>query len=225
MKITVSSLGFVDYVKNYITAAPLVTIVGADTLLIADASDSSNTKRGLVSDILTLAVPVAGSITPAQLAQPFTRGTSVAASGANVDFTGIPSWVKKITITLDEVDSLGSGDILLRLGDSSGFVSTGYVSGSVRIIGNGGSDSSNSTTGFVYKSNGAAVAAIFTIVNVSGNTWIAAQTGRGTSGSPNVSTIQGGGSKTLTNTLDRIRLTLTASDTFNGGTVNILYEG
>lgn len=55
MKITVSSSGFVDYVKNYITAAPVVTIVGADSVLILDASDSSNTKRGLVSDIVSLA--------------------------------------------------------------------------------------------------------------------------------------------------------------------------
>ena len=54
MKITVSSSGFLDYVKNYITAAPVVTIVGADTVLILDASDSSNTKRGLVSDIVSL---------------------------------------------------------------------------------------------------------------------------------------------------------------------------
>jgi hypothetical protein len=54
MKITVSSSGFLDYVKNYITAAPVVTIVGADSVLILDASDSSNTKRGLVSDIAAL---------------------------------------------------------------------------------------------------------------------------------------------------------------------------
>jgi hypothetical protein len=57
MKITVSSSGFIDYVKNYITAAPVVTIVGADSVLILDASDSSNTKRGLVSDIVSLVTP------------------------------------------------------------------------------------------------------------------------------------------------------------------------
>lgn len=66
MKITVSSSGFIDYVKNYITAAPVVTIVGADSVLILDASDSSNTKRGLVSDIVSLVpspTPAPGSIT------------------------------------------------------------------------------------------------------------------------------------------------------------------
>jgi hypothetical protein len=57
MKITVSSSGFLDYVKNYITAAPVVTIVGADSVLILDASDSGNTKRGLVSDIVSLVTP------------------------------------------------------------------------------------------------------------------------------------------------------------------------
>jgi hypothetical protein len=57
MKITVSASGFLDYVKNYITAAPVVTIVGADSVLILDASDSGNTKRGLVSDIASLVTP------------------------------------------------------------------------------------------------------------------------------------------------------------------------
>jgi hypothetical protein len=57
MKITVSASGFLDYVKNYITAAPVETIVGADSVLILDASDSGNTKRGLVSDIASLVTP------------------------------------------------------------------------------------------------------------------------------------------------------------------------
>jgi len=56
MKITVSG-GFVDYIKNYITSAATVTIVGADSVLILDASDSGNTKKGLVSDIVSLVTP------------------------------------------------------------------------------------------------------------------------------------------------------------------------
>jgi hypothetical protein len=194
-----------------------VLAVDASGQITATITGSTITGSTITGSTITGSTIGGGSIT---------RATAQNATGvATIDFTNIPSWAKRITIILNEVDSTASGDILLQLGDSGGIENTGYVSGSVRIVGNGGSDSSNSVAGFVYKSAGQAVAAIFTIVNISGNIWIAAQTGRGTSGSPNVQTIQGGGSKTLSNTLDRVRLTLTASDTFNGGTVNILYEG
>jgi hypothetical protein len=56
LKITVSG-GFTDYIKNYITSAATVTVVGADSILILDASDSGNTKKGLVSDIVSLVTP------------------------------------------------------------------------------------------------------------------------------------------------------------------------
>ena len=77
LKITVSG-GFTDYVKNYITNAAVVTIVGADTVLILDASDSGNTKRGLVSDIAALAVPAAGSITFPMLSTSATEADNAA---------------------------------------------------------------------------------------------------------------------------------------------------
>lgn len=83
MKITVSSSGFIDYVKNYITAAPVVTIVGADTVLILDATDG-NTKRGLVSDIASL-------VTPAKIVQIVEGSTTTVVtttSGSFVD-TGL----------------------------------------------------------------------------------------------------------------------------------------
>jgi hypothetical protein len=39
----------------------------------------------------------ASSVTPALLAQPLTSGTAVAStSGTAIDFTGIPSWVKRL---------------------------------------------------------------------------------------------------------------------------------
>ena len=73
MKITVSAGGFLDYIKNYITAAPVVTIVGADTILIVDATDGA-TKRGLVSDI----VPAAGSVTYPMLSTSATEADNAA---------------------------------------------------------------------------------------------------------------------------------------------------
>ena len=89
MKITVSG-GFTDYIKNYITNASVVTIVGADSVLILDASDSGNTKKGLVSDIAALAVPAAGSVTFPMLSTSATEADNVASRTAKawVNFNG-----------------------------------------------------------------------------------------------------------------------------------------
>ena len=89
LKITVSG-GFTDYIKNYITNAAVVTIVGADSVLILDASDSGNTKRGLVSDIAALAVPAAGSVTFPMLSTSATEADNAAKRVAKawVNFDG-----------------------------------------------------------------------------------------------------------------------------------------
>ena len=221
MKITVSSSGFVDYVKNYITAAPVVTIVGADTVLILDASDSGNTKRGLVSDI---SVPAAGSITPAQLSQPFTRGTSVAStSGTAIDFTGIPSWVKRVTVIFNGVNTNGSASLSVQLGTSSGFVTTGYASSSGNVFAANGCGVDSATGGFIINAGSSAHIrnGHMVITNISGNIWINSHAvGTSDNGGGQV----GGGSVTTPATLDRVRITNTGANTFLAGTINIMYE-
>lgn len=110
MKITVSSSGFLDYVKNYITAAPSVTIVGADTLLIVDATDG-NTKRGLVSDI----VPAAGSVTYPMLSTSATEADNVAKRTikAWVSFSGS-------TLTAYSTQSFNVSSIARTAGSTAG---------------------------------------------------------------------------------------------------------
>jgi hypothetical protein len=128
MKITVSSSGFLDYVKNYITAAPVVTIVGADTVLILDASDSGNTKRGLVSDI---SVPAAGSVTYTMLSGTSgTEANNVASRTAKawVNFDGTTNVAGNCTIRADfnvsTVADNGTGDYTINF--SSNMSGTNY---------------------------------------------------------------------------------------------------
>ena len=222
MKITVSG-AFVDYVKNYIINAPVVTIVGADTLLILDATDG-NTKRGLVSDI----VPVAGSITPAQLSQPFTRATAVAStSGTAIDFTSIPSWAKRITVMFNEVSTSGTSSLLLQMGTSSGILNTGYVG----MAGLSASTGANTNTGITagiplgFSTMSAAVtnSGSLQITNLSANIW----TVNGSLAALGLLyLVTSAGVKNLGATLDRIRITtVNGSDTFDGGSINIMYEG
>ena len=226
MKITVSSSGFLDYVKNYITAAPVVTIVGADSVLILDASDSSNTKRGLVSDI----VPAAGSVTPAQLSQPFTSGTAVAStSGTAIDFTGIPSWVKRITVMFNGVSAATTSALQIQVGDSGGVETTGYVVNTAVARGTypGAAAADNTpTSGFVLQyystSSNDSVSGHLILTNISGNTWIGS--GVVGAGSANVDVWSVAGTKTLSAILDRVRLTTVGAATFDTGSVNIMYE-
>jgi hypothetical protein len=228
MKITVSG-GFTDYIKNYITNAPVVTIVGADSVLILDASDSGNTKKGLVSDIVALAVPAAGSITPSQLSQPFTSGTAVATtSGTAVDFTGIPSWVKRVTVMFNGVSVSGTSPFLVQLGTGAGptFTSSGYTSIGISF-GGSGLTSTARTNGFAFADT---VSAAYTyggnavIAKVSGNIYsfnstLAAATVFGDG------SCVGAGSVSLGAILTSIRITtVNGTDTFDAGSINIMYE-
>jgi len=165
-----------------------------------------------------------GIVTPAKLSQPMTLGTAVAStSGTAINFTGIPSWVKRVTVILNEVGTADINGILIQIGDSGGIGNTGYISTSVNTDGAGGSAAISRTDGYVIKSiSSIACSGLIQIANISGNTWIESH-------SCKVSTttiIGGGGSKTLSGTLDRIRVTTVgATDTFAAGSVNIMYEG
>jgi len=153
-----------------------------------------------------------------------TSGTAVAStSGTSIDFTGIPSWVKRITVMFNNVSTNGSSYIQVRIGDGS-IVATGYV-GYYSYATNAGAVSASSvTTGFQLQSANAANNIYGTVIlnNVSGNTWVANVSG----GAPAASvTLQGGGGITLSGVLDRVRITtVSGTDTFDAGSINILYE-
>jgi len=151
-----------------------------------------------------------------------TSGTAVSASGTSVDFTSIPSWVKRITVMFDKVSTNGTSFYLIQLGDSGGIEATGYA-GAVSTGGSGAT--SWYSTGFIPCSTQYAAtlhSGFVTICLMGSNTW--AQSGtiaQNVTGAP----WYGAGSKTLSDTLDRIRVTTeNGTDTFDAGTINILYE-
>ena len=145
-----------------------------------------------------------------------TLATAQTASGTAVDFTGIPSWVKRITVMLSDVSLNATDDLLVQIGDSGGIETTGYTSGSQSFV--------NSTIGYIIRIgvgsrslNGAMY-----ISNVNSNSWISIHSGNLGS----INDVYGGGTKTLSSTLDRIRVTsVTGTSTFDAGTINISFEG
>lgn len=161
-------------------------------------------------------------------ASAITSGTAVAStSGTNIDFTSIPSWVKRITVMFNGVSTSGTANYLIQVGSGS-ITSSGYVSGTTFVsmaVGNTTSGVS-STAGFIITSVNAAnvYSGIFTLVNQSGNIWVASYVLSTTAGGNQVA--QGAGiSSTLSGVLDRIRITTSnGTDTFDAGSINILYE-
>jgi len=154
-----------------------------------------------------------------------TSGTAVAStSGTSIDFTGIPSYVKRITVMFNGVSTNGTSNFLVRLGISSGVATTGYLgAGSFNGATNGGT---NSTSGFIFNVAGAAQimhgSMIISLQNLATNTWVQ-QAALGDSSQAFI--FFSGGSAALAGTLDRVRITtVNGTDTFDAGSINILYE-
>ena len=153
-----------------------------------------------------------------------TSGTSVAStSGTSIDFTSIPSWVKRITVVFNEVSTNGTSGTVIQIGTSGGVVTSGYVSSSVGVS-SGGVGVNSITNGFGIRNDNASYvfSGHMVITLLGSNIWISSHTGK-------ISTSIGGfggGSVTLGGTLDRIRITtVNGTDTYDAGSINILYEG
>jgi hypothetical protein len=141
-------------------------------------------------------------------------------SGTSVDFTGIPSWVKRITVMFSGVSTSGTSVVQIQLGDSGGFETTGYSSGAQ----NGNNAPSFFSAGFPVESGGVATWSrggqlILSLVN--SNTWVYSSCMTAAS----AQMLFGSGVKTLSDTLTQVRITtVNGTDTFDAGTINIIYE-
>ncbi len=154
------------------------------------------------------------------------RATAVATtSGTSIDFTGIPSWVRRITVAINGVSTNGTSAIQIQLGDSGGIETSGYVGGAFAITGPNDCGVANYSTGFALIGLIAAETrhGALILVNPQGNDWLAIGN-IFNSGSVHAGCTQG--EKATSATLDRIRLTtINGTDTFDAGSVNIIYEG
>jgi hypothetical protein len=164
-----------------------------------------------------------GSITGGGL---LTQGTAVAStSGTSINFTGIPSWVKRVTVMFNGVSTNGTSPVVIRFGISSGFVATGYTSSVGRMDSGGGTGSQFNTTGFIVVGAGTSTTTIngnHTSTNITGNAWTGSSVVNYFAGA---FTSFGGGAITLSGTLDRVRITtVNGTDTFDAGSINIMYE-
>jgi hypothetical protein len=124
---------------------------------------------------------------------------------------------------LSGVSTSGTSIVQIQIGTSGGVQTTGYSSG----VWSANTSNGNSTSAFLINNVGDAAyvrdgMASLTLLNSATGLWTFNSVFSGSSSGINAI---GGGSKTLSGTLDRVRITtVNGTDTFDAGSINILYE-
>jgi hypothetical protein len=175
---------------------------------------------------ITTATIADANVTPGKLSQPMTLATAQNATGTAVDFTGIPSWVKRITVMLNGVSTNGTSPLRFQIGGSS-IESSGYNGCSVRTATSGTIGTTSFSSGFDFFNVGSATLNYFgncTISIMGSNTW--SITGMLALPSANNDFNAITGTKQTSSSLSIVRITtVSGTDTFDAGTINIMYEG
>ena len=141
------------------------------------------------------------------------------------EFRNIPSGVERITVMFNGFSTSGTSNIIVQLGAGS-IEATSYSGSATSTSGTAATSSSLlNSTGFLLAfdtSNTVVRSGIMTIVLLASNTWVSATTIARTDAA---GSSYGAGSKTLSGTLDRVRVTtVNGTDTFDAGSINILFE-
>lgn len=146
-------------------------------------------------------------------------------SGTVIDFTNIPAWVKRITVMFAGVSTNGTSSMMVQIG--SGSIDTSTYLGSSTSLGAAAIATSSLSTGFAFidqtSSAADARSGQLTLATLGSNIWTA--NGMIAKNASNYG-VTCCGVKTLAGTLDRLRITtVNGTDTFDAGSVNIMYEG
>ena len=152
-----------------------------------------------------------------------TLGTEVAAtSGTSIDFTSIPSWVKRITIMFVGVSTSGTDALWVQVGDAGDIETTGYSSVCDAAAGAGSSTSAFLVCNVVVAAGALHGKVTISLEDAANFTWVFVGQLINTSASTR---FVSAGSKSLSAALDRVRITtVSGTDTFDAGAINILYE-
>jgi hypothetical protein len=193
----------------------------SSVVISGDTSGAITVSAPLVAGTNTLTLQAATATSAVN-----TLATAVAStSGTSIDFTGLPSWVKRVTVMFAGVSTSGTSFKQMQLGTTGGVVTTGYKSSCSLIYSTNATVVASATTGFLMNSDLAAEELtgqyVFTLLG--SNLYVGSTIFQS---STNTRVWQGAGQITLGGTLDRVRITtVNGTDTFDAGTVNLLLEG
>ena len=192
-------------------------------VLLGSTSGSCTLQEQAVAGSTTLTLPTFNGTVGLLVS-----GTAVAStSGTSIDFTSIPAGVRRITVNFSGVSTNGTSTPIIQLGDSGGVETSGYLGAGSSVFAGSACTAVSQTTGFGI-GGGTADTVIFhgsiqiTLLDATANTWCA----NGVLARSDVAvTFNCAGAKSLSTTLDRVRITtVNGTDTFDAGSINILYE-
>jgi len=210
-----------------------VTLTGTQTL-----TNKTLTAPTIASANLTTALTLAGAAgtngqvltsagtglpTWATVSAGYTFGTPVNVSGSSTSITGIPATAKQIVLMFYQVKSNAAVNKFIQLGDSGGFVTTGYVTQENFLANSAASDSFTDAwrvRGDVASTTKISGAMTFTLYNASTFTYV----GVGAFSYPqnDKATTLITGIVTLPSILTQIRVTVSGT-TYDTGSINIAY--
>ena len=193
-------------------------VLSGDTsgsITVSAPAVAGSTTQTLVNVSGTLAPIVSGT---AQTA-PFTDNT-------RAEFTGIPTWVKRITVTFSNVSTNGTSSKQIQIGSGS-FTTSGYVQSNAFLgasVGASAAATSGLVIGSVLAADVLSGQVILSLLNPTSNLWVCNGFVGNSSGA--AFTYFCSGNLALSGTLDRVRVTtINGTDTFDtGSAINILYE-
>ena len=191
------------------TARGTTAIADGDGVLINDAG----TMR--MTNVTTLKTYIGGGWTSATAQSP--------TSGTSFSFTSLPAGLSVIHVCLADLSCNGSSEnFLLEIGDSGGFETSGYLSTVTHLQAGAGQGGTNSTAAFLIAQGPGAsdvVGGVLTLVHLGSNLWSMGGVIKTSASYTNHT----GGTKTLSAELDRINIKTSGTNTFDAGTVNLIY--
>lgn len=213
-------------IEELTVTSPLALSAGTLTTSLATARLAGRTTAGTGE---LEAISVAGGLTLSAgvlTATPTSGTVQASTSGTSIDFTSLPAGTKRIMVLFNGVSTSGTNPILIQIGSGS-FTASGYLGGCSGMAATVATETRN--TGFEITYSGIQAAAsvwhgiaTIALVNSASNIWTESSTVAKSDAAANC---LGSGTVSLGGALDRVRITSVGStDTFDAGSINIIYE-
>ena len=199
----------------------------SSVVLSGDTSGTVTVTVPAIAGSNTVTIPAGtGTVAVQGVSTNIVSGTAVAStSGTSIDFTSIPSWVKRITVMMNGVSISSAAPYpIVQLGSGS-VTASGYLGTLTTLVSTSSVSTTAATTGFYFgnfSSTSDTVNGQMVLTLQNSNNWVASGTFSNTN---NLRGLLTAGNLSLGGTLDRIRITTTnGTTTFTAGSINILYE-
>lgn len=218
---TLSSTGNITSSTGSVTAETSVT---AKTSVITDTIS----ERTAAANVTVNGVPVVYNSGTSYIGGDYlrvsTKTVQSTTSGSLITFSSVPTWAHRITVMFYEVSLSGTDDILVQIGPAAALTTSGYISAGWRQNSGGSANISGSTSGFLIPINNATdtISGSMMIDLLDAATYKYVSTFTVYRNSTGLAF--GSGSIALSGLLNQVGITRSGTNTFDGGSVNILYE-